>query len=133
MTNFEFNTWLSDFQVRFPDCKDWMGKHPATVKLWFEEVFQSLPLDDCLDANRQLFASDDPIRAYERETIAARVSKIARKLAYGRSEGGQQQQWMINHRRAATNRMQLSEGERGLSDELRELFRNREKTSTENG
>lgn len=115
MTRDEFNQWLDDFQARFPDSANWMRGKERTLGLWFDEVFSTLTLDDCLEANRQLMTSDDPIRAYERETIAARVAQIARRRAYRRSDAANQE-WRQNTKRRWTP----SEGEERLGD----IFRN---------
>lgn len=118
MTREEYNRWLNDFQTRFPDSANWMRGKERTLAMWFNEIFSRLTLDDCLSANRELMTSDDPIRAYERETIAARVAQIARRIAYRRSDAANQD-WRQNTRRRFTP----DEGEERLGDILRKSMR----------
>lgn len=115
MTNAEFDTWLADYSARFPDSGHWFQGKDNTLNLWFKEVFSKLPLADCLEANRRLMTSSEPIEAYQRETIVQRVSKLARVISWERSEAAKPPE-------LRQPKMRYSVGERPMAEVFREML-----------
>lgn len=79
----EFALFLNDLVARFPDEAEWLSKHPATVQLWYTEIFADLPLADCLDQLRQIFIGRaEKWQAWQRDQIGAIIAKpVRRKLS----------------------------------------------------
>jgi hypothetical protein len=82
MTNQEFKTWVQKFASAFPDWRNWLDAmtsdgRSAILKVW-ATAFSDVDLIDAESVTTRMVAGDDPaIKAYERETTAAHVRKLA--------------------------------------------------------
>lgn len=84
MNRTEFKEWLDHFRLRFPATGEWMaGLATGTIAAWFEDVFATLELRDCLAVNVQL-AKDGELAAYDRERIPSIFIRRAQEIAHER-------------------------------------------------
>lgn len=89
MTKDEFNRWLQDYQVRFPDTANWISAQANTqdmLEVW-REAMTSVDVRDALEVNRRLTRGDDEHwPAYEREETPAKIRKLAWEVARTRKQ-----------------------------------------------
>lgn len=84
MTKDEFNRWLQDYQVRFPDTANWISAQANSqdmLGVW-REALANVELGDALEVNRRLTRGDDEHwPAYEREETPAKIRKLSWDVA----------------------------------------------------
>ena len=82
----QFKTWITDFRKAFPTSGQWLESRSSdTLLYWFDAVFESLELDDCMSATRRLMTAGE-FQAFDRERVPAIIAKLAQDIAYERKE-----------------------------------------------
>ena len=105
MTNPEFDQWVKDFRVRFPDTAAWMKQLPQeTLEIWRDEFFSQFELRDALAANCSLM-SDPDFQFTKRERIPAVMSKRMQEIRFTRDDRFRKAQERKTHRAVSDNRL----------------------------
>jgi len=95
----EFNQWLHDYQVRFPDTATWISKQDSRqemLAIWLDAL-AGVDLLDALEVNRQLTTGEterwkNSGGYHEREETPAMIRKLAWAIRSRRVEPPQEPQ-----------------------------------------
>lgn len=84
MDKVDFREWARHFVTRFPVTGAWfMGLQPEVRDAWFDDVFSTLELRDCMAVNAALMA-DGELAAYDREKIPSIFIKRCQEVRHAR-------------------------------------------------
>lgn len=96
MNRLEYANLLEDFEARFPNDAEWLGKHPKTKALWFSDTFVGLGLADCMSVSKRIMSGElDGWNAYDRDRIPGFYKKEVGRMRRERRQQSDNQKTRV--------------------------------------